>query len=148
MEEHAPEDSLAPLVRLRIRLLDPSCRPCRMRRRYGVTMVAIDPRASRCEITAWMVDNLTPLEQNIARSAFGLHAVEELVPLEEWMVDDDPCFLYVPPGLRTKGAPALQGGSELARRRRLGLLGREMEAYRQELSASLRPGASAPRTLG
>lgn len=70
--------------RLVIHQLPDSYRPAQVRRRQGVTLVAIDPRSMRREIAAWVVDNLTVEEMNLGREAYGQPPVG--APLEdEWM---------------------------------------------------------------
>lgn len=108
-----------------------SLRPCHAERRGSLTLLECDPRHTREEITAGVYDVLGPAERDYVQEAFGL------VPgqyLPDWTVEG-AALLYVPPRLRLPGAPALQGGAELDRRRADGLLAAEHEACLAELRA-------------
>lgn len=128
-----------PRVLLQIRELAESCRPVHRRHRSGVTLLTVDPRHSRFEITASIVAQCEVVEVEVIRAAFGLPPVSERAP--DWVTDDELCLLWVPKSLRVPGQPALQGGSELTRRRRAGLLEWERLAYAGEIRTSAAKGA-------
>lgn len=133
-----------PRVFLEVRELEAPLRPAHCRRWPGTTAVVVDPRCRRWEITAWMLDTLTVTEQNVMRAAFGQPLIDpagRCAPVEPWMVDDEPCYLYVPPALRWTGASALQGGRHVRNRRAHGQLDQEMEALTAELRLDALRGA-------
>jgi hypothetical protein len=128
---------LAPVrMLLAIREIPAGREPCHLFRDGEYSLLSCDPRWSRLEITCWNVEHLTVDEANMYRAGFGLPPLPNRAP--DWITDDRPCFLYVPPALRLTGASALQGGRELARRRALGQIEMELAAYRSELNAASR----------
>lgn len=122
-------------VFLRIKELPEACQPGHLRRREGKTLVTVDPRNTRLAITQWCVDVLTTEERAAYLLAFG---VPPETPAEEWMVEDGPCLLYVPPSLRLTDDPPLQGGEELRRRFREELMDDEISMYLAETQQSAR----------
>lgn len=122
-------------VFLRIKELPETVRPCHVWRERGMTLLKADPRETRLTLTQWCVDNLTPQERDAFLEAFG---VLSGAPAEDWMTDDDPAFLYVPPALRVPGDPPLQGGRELARRFHADALVDETAAYMAETARAAR----------
>jgi hypothetical protein len=105
------------------------CRPCRARRRYGITLLAVDPRDDRMHIATWVVDNLTREEIDVLRRSYGMPPVHRRADDRALL---GPCLLWVPPSLRLPNAPALQGGRELARRQAVGQLREEITLWRRE----------------
>lgn len=120
-----------PQVFVRLQYLQ-SGRPSHVWRSDGMTLLTCDPRASRLEITSYNLQILTEQEANIIRRAYGLPPVHESAP--DWITEDAPAFLYVPPAVRLHGAPAIQGGRELPQRRRMGLLVDEWKAWQDEIA--------------
>lgn len=120
-----------PRVFLRIQRLQ-SGRPSHVWRSHGMTLLTCDPRHSRLAITSYNLQLLTEAEANVVRRAYGLPPVHQ--PAPNWITEDGPAFVYVPPELRLHGAPAIQGGRDLPRRRRLGLLDAEWRAWQAELA--------------
>lgn len=122
---------------LAIRHLPPDDRPCHVYREGGITLLTVDPRHTRFEITKWNVEHLSSAEVTAFRAGFGLPPLGSDAP--GWIVDDRPCLLYVPPALRLTGAPPLQGGATLIRNRAVHrLLADEMALYAQEVNAAPR----------
>ena len=122
-------------VFLRIKELPDMCQPAHLRRRDDLTLVTVDPRNTRLIITTWCVDTLTHQEREAYLQAFGVPAD---TPAEDWMTDDGPCLLYVPPSLRLTDDPPLQGGTELLRRFREGTMQDEIALYMNETAQSAR----------
>lgn len=121
-------------VYLWIRPLPSRCFPARIVREDGMTLLMVDPTCTRMQVTQYSLDHLTPAELAAYRDAFGQPPPGEA--LDDWMVDDGPCFLYVPPVLRLRRHRAIQGGpDERERRRSEGLLEQELIAWRAELQA-------------
>lgn len=120
-----------PKVFLRMQILQ-SGRPAHVWRRDGMTLLTCDPRHTRLAITSYAMEILTEPELNIMRAAYKLPPVHESAPA--WITENKPAFLYVPPEVRLHGAPAIQGGRELPRRRRLGQLEEEWAAWQAELA--------------
>lgn len=104
--------------------------PAHVWRREGLTLLTNDPRCSRMELTEANVGLLTDDEGRYVRAGYGWDSTQ---PIPDWTTDDGPAYLYVPAPLRLTGAPAIQGGSELVRRRRANLLVDEWAAWMQEL---------------
>jgi hypothetical protein len=129
-------DLRKPVVYLEIRELPDGCRPCMVERWEGATLLVCDPRERRRDITEWSLANLWTPEVNVLREAFGIGPINESAP--DWVADDGPTLLYVPAAVRLPGAKALQGGAELARRRRRDQLQMEMEIYTAEIGQRAR----------
>jgi hypothetical protein len=117
-------------VFLTFRPLRPGCGPVWVTRLHDMTIIAVDPRATRLEITEAMVSKLNGPEADYSRAAYGFGPVGTL--LAAWAIEDAPALLYVPPALRLTDTPPLQGGRELARRRAAGALCCEMACVRAE----------------
>lgn len=128
-----------PPVEVYVRLAILQRPPVHVWRRDGMTLLTCDPRATRMQITARSVELLEDEEIAVVRRGYGLPPIDERAP--DWITEDAPAFLYVPPTLRLHGAPAIQGGRVLPQRRRLGLLEEEWAAWRQELAESALRGA-------
>ena len=101
MHAHAPTDRAE--CRLTIRPLPLDCRPALVVRHNGVTVMAVDPTATRLEMMGWTADNLTEAELTIYRTAYGEPPVGQPVS-EKWM-GDDPVETYIPPVLTLSYAP-------------------------------------------
>jgi hypothetical protein len=52
--------------------LDPLLYPAHVTRAYGLTMLAVDETARRLDVAAFVADELTPEEQTILRTAYGV----------------------------------------------------------------------------
>lgn len=89
-----------PLVEMYLifQLLPLTCRPAWLYREDGATLVAVDPRSTKAETTAWAVEHLTPAELNTMRAAFGAPPVGQPCP-DHWL-DDTPVDTNVPEMLR------------------------------------------------
>ncbi len=118
-----------PLVRLTIRTLHQTDVPAMLERRGHRTLIAKNATANRLQVTDWLICNLTPEERQIVVAAYGL-----TFPLPNWTTSLRPVMLWVPPALRLPGAPALQGGAELLRRKSRGELHLENAALHTELT--------------
>lgn len=113
---------------LRVKELPEACQPAHIRRRHGMTLLTVDPRQTRLALLTWCVEVLTPEERAAYLEGYGVSTVRA----EDWMAEDVPCLLYVPPALRLTGHPPLQGGTELSRRFQQDTLTDEIEAYMAE----------------
>lgn len=112
---------------LSVRPLDGRDDPAMIRHHSDdLALVMWDPRATRLDITTWIMDNLEAHE--IDALAFGLGLTW---PLPDWTTEPRPASLYVPPTLRLPGHAAIQGGDE-ARRRSERDLAIDRAAYRAE----------------
>ncbi len=133
--------ALPDIVRIALVLLPAACWPLMIERVCGVTLVWMDPRATRKTLTDALVLGLTDAELVPVREAYGQIPTG---PLHQWTQDEAPAILWVPPSLRLRGAPALQGGVELARRQRLGLMAPEIACMKQGVEAMRTLTATAP----
>lgn len=73
--------------------------PCRVVRRSGVTILAVDPRASKIAVHAFCFDNLTVAEQNALRVAMEEPRVGE-GPLSDRIMEGDVGSVELPESLR------------------------------------------------
>lgn len=97
-----------------VRPLPVSCGPAYVKRKHGKSLLAVNPRATRLEISEWMADNMWPEELEMIRRAYMIAPLGE--PAPEWVTADQPALLYVSPELRLPGEHALQGGAVLHHR--------------------------------
>lgn len=81
-----------------IRALRPACRPAWVVRDNGATLVAVDPRSTKGETTAWAVEHLTPAELSTIRAAYNVPPVGQPCP-DHWL-DDNPVNTLIPDPLR------------------------------------------------
>lgn len=139
-------NALTDLLRVALVVLPPDCWPLMVERVCGITVLWMDPRATRKTLTDAMVLTLTPAELAQAREAYGQVPSG---PLCDWTQQEEPALLWVPPMLRMKGAPALQGGVELARRQRLGLMAFEIACMKAQCISLPEPRErrTYPRTV-
>lgn len=121
LEQDCIIDELA--VCVTIRELPYQDYPVLVHREQDVTVVAIDPTASRMEVvmgcTQPFPEGLDAEELDAVRSGYGMAPAGQGYAPDD-LVSDKPCLLFVPQALRVDGEPALQGGAELARRRDVG----------------------------
>lgn len=89
-------------LRVVVRQLPASYRPAQVRRHEGVTLVAVDPRSTRLDVTAWAVDALTRDELDAFRVAYGQPPVG--APLDDAWMTDEPFPRTVPSSLRLETA--------------------------------------------
>lgn len=85
-------------VYLQFKLLSPASQPCLVVREDGATLLTIDPRSRRGEVSSWVVEHLTRTEQNAYRAAYGQPPVDQ--PLDDRLFSDDPVILHIPESLR------------------------------------------------
>lgn len=109
--------------------LPADAQPARRVHAHGATLFTIDPRTTRLAFMLWVVDQWTDDEQAALRAAYGQPPSG---PIADWLLEPEPCVLYVPRELRLPGWPALQGGAELCRRFRKGQLGTEYDLLTAE----------------
>ena len=91
-------------VRVLVRLLPEPCRPAHVIRHCGITVIAVDPRSTRAQITCWGPDHLTEPEMNTFRDAYDEPPVGQ--PLTDVWMSDLPFPLEVPARVRMTGTPS------------------------------------------
>lgn len=92
---------------LTIRSLPPALRPAHVYRGDTTMIVAWHNGATRRQIAEATTFLLTPQEMDAYRAAFGHPPIGQ--PAPDWCFTDGPIIHWVPPVLRTAGAPAVQG---------------------------------------
>lgn len=82
---------------VQIRFLPDACRPAYVIRHRGKTLVAVDPRSSRREVSEWGPEHLTFPERDILRRAYDQPPAD--LPMGDW-ISDLPIPASVPTPLR------------------------------------------------
>lgn len=86
-----------PEVYLKFEPLAPACQPAWVTRHDGATLLTIDPSTTKFQALTWVVDHLTPAEQDAYRAAYGGPPRGEHGP-DDWTADE-PVDVEVPPSL-------------------------------------------------
>lgn len=94
-----PASTLRPVAEVYVEFkeLPPRYRPARVRRRHGLTLLRIDPRATKREAVEFVALNMTREENNAYRRAYGAPPVDQPLP-DAWM-EEDTVIPIVPPSL-------------------------------------------------